>query len=199
MMEKMGWVHTFEYRTTQGFSLDLAQPESMLAVEVNGPSHYLQDALSGKYVVNGATKFKSRLLRSFGWTVIHISHLDWNNKSTLERRQLIAAKLADVALPVAKTLVVEDEPVADSIAETEATALEARPSRAEEGGRSSRSPESEPALATTGIAVESNVNDKEPVGSEDTSSLDGSGWTTTRASRRHQRRMAKAVGRTSFP
>ena len=100
MMEQMGWVHTFEHETAEGFSLDLAQPELKLAVEVDGPSHYLKDVSSGEDVVNGATRFKSQLLRGFGWTVAHMSHLDWRNKSTPERQQLVAAKLGELGIPV---------------------------------------------------------------------------------------------------
>ena len=100
MMRQMGWVHTFEHETNEGFSLDLAQPESKLAVEVDGPSHYLKDLLSGESVVNGATRFKMRQLRSFGWTVAHISFLEWNHKTESERRQLVAAKLGELGIHV---------------------------------------------------------------------------------------------------
>ena len=99
-MEQMCWVHTFEHETAEGFSLDLAQPEWKLAVEVDGPCHYLKDLLSGENVVNGATKFKRRQLRSFGWTVAHISFLEWDHKSESERRQLVAAKLDELGIPV---------------------------------------------------------------------------------------------------
>ena len=47
-------VHTFEHVTAEGFSLDLALPKSKLAVEVDGPSHYLKDG--GEYVADGATR-----------------------------------------------------------------------------------------------------------------------------------------------
>jgi len=100
MMDQMGWVHIFEHETAEGFSLDFAQPESKLAVEVDGPSHYLKDVLSGENVVNGATRFKTRQLHSLGWTVAHISFLDWSNKSESERRQLVAAKLDELGIPV---------------------------------------------------------------------------------------------------
>ena len=96
----MGWNHSFEHKTAEGFSLDLAQPESKLAVEVDGPSHYLKDVSSGENVVNGATRFKTRQLRSFGWTVTHISFLDWDHKSESERRQLVAAKLGELGISV---------------------------------------------------------------------------------------------------
>ena len=82
------------------FSLDLAQPESKLAVEVDGPSHYLKDVSSGENVVNGATRFKMRQLRSVGWTVAHISFLEWDHKSESERRRLVAAKLGALGISV---------------------------------------------------------------------------------------------------
>ena len=97
-MEQIGWVHTFEHETAEGFSLDLAEPKLKLAVEVDGPSHYLKELSSGRSVVNGATKFKTRLLRSFGWTVAHISFLDWDHKSDSERRQLVVAKLGELGV-----------------------------------------------------------------------------------------------------
>jgi len=103
MMGQMGWVHTFEHETAEGFSLDLAQPELKLAVEVDGPSHYLKELSSGENVVNGATRFKRRQLRSFGWTVAHISYLDWDHKSESERRELVAAKLHELGIPVDDT------------------------------------------------------------------------------------------------
>ena len=100
MMDQMGWVHIFEHETAEGFSLDFAQPESKLAVEVDGPSHYLKDVLSGENVVNGVTRFKTRQLHSLGWTVAHILFFDWWHKSESERRQLVAAKLSELGLPV---------------------------------------------------------------------------------------------------
>ena len=100
MLRQMGWNHSFEHETAEGFSLDLAQPDLKLAVEVNGPSHYLKDLSSGENVVNGATRFKKRQLRSFGWTVARISFLDWDHKSESERRKLVAAKLDELGVPV---------------------------------------------------------------------------------------------------
>ena len=89
MLTQMGWDHIFKHETAEGFSLDLARPEVKLAVEVDGPTHFLKHSSSGKYVVNGATRFKARLLRSVGWTVAHIAFFDWSEKSELERRQLL--------------------------------------------------------------------------------------------------------------
>ena len=95
----MGWNHSFERETVEGFSLGLAQPESKLAIEVDGPSHYVKGLSSGENVVNGAARFKTRQLRSFGWTVAHIYLVDWDHKSESERRQLVAAKLGELGIP----------------------------------------------------------------------------------------------------
>ena len=98
MLNQMGWDHTFEHETAEGFSHDLAQPESNLAVEVDGPSHYLMDLSSGSFVANGSTRFKSRQLRSLGWTVAHISYFDWDHKFESERRELVVAKLDELGI-----------------------------------------------------------------------------------------------------
>jgi len=88
----MGWKHIFEHETGEGFSLDLAEPEAKLAVEVDGPSHYLKDLSSGESVDNGATRYKTRQLRTFGWTVAHISFFGLTpqvrvREATASRRQ----------------------------------------------------------------------------------------------------------------
>jgi len=62
LLEQMGWSHRFEHMTEKGFALDLARPESKLAIEVDGPSHYLIDTTRQGRVLNGATRFKSQLL-----------------------------------------------------------------------------------------------------------------------------------------
>ncbi|MEL6341468.1 MAG: RAP domain-containing protein, partial [Myxococcota bacterium] len=78
MLAQLGWSHTFEHETVEGFSLDLADPDAKRAIEVDGPFHYLQDATTGEYVVNGATRFKSRLLRRLGWDVMHVPFFEWD-------------------------------------------------------------------------------------------------------------------------
>mmetsp|Transcript_19518 Transcript_19518/g.62712 ORF Transcript_19518/g.62712 Transcript_19518/m.62712 type:complete len:142 (+) Transcript_19518:264-689(+) len=94
----MGWKHNSEHETVEGFSLDLADPESKRAMEVDGPSHYLQDASTGDYVENGATRLKSRLLRSFGWKVAHVAFFEWDDASESDRRQLLVKKLACIGV-----------------------------------------------------------------------------------------------------
>eukprot|EP00634_Sargassococcus_sp_CCMP2135_P007356 CAMPEP_0198661762 /NCGR_PEP_ID=MMETSP1467-20131203/43841_1 /TAXON_ID=1462469 /ORGANISM="unid. sp., Strain CCMP2135" /LENGTH=167 /DNA_ID=CAMNT_0044398227 /DNA_START=1 /DNA_END=501 /DNA_ORIENTATION=+ len=90
----MGWSHTFEYVTEEGLSLDLAQSESKCAIEVDGPSHYMKDATSGELIANGATQFKARLLRSYGWQVSHVAFYEWDGRSDFDRRRILSEKLA---------------------------------------------------------------------------------------------------------
>ena len=93
MLTEMGWNHEFEHETAEGLSLDLADPETKRAIEVDGPSHFLKDSTTGEYVVNGPTQFKSRLLRAHGWKVAHVVFFEWDERFDAERRQLLVTKL----------------------------------------------------------------------------------------------------------
>ena len=93
MLEDMGWVHSFEHETDLGLSLDLAQPESRRAIEFDGPFHYLRDVANGDYVVNGPTRFKSRLLRALGWHLATVAFFEWDGLSESQRRRLLTEKL----------------------------------------------------------------------------------------------------------
>jgi len=70
VLDRLGWTHVFEQETTEGLSLDMAKPATKRAIEVDGPSHFAKNTASTTYVENGATRFKSRLLRRLGWDVV---------------------------------------------------------------------------------------------------------------------------------
>ena len=55
----------------------MARPDERKAIEVDGPSHYLMNAEGRCVVENGATRFKSRLLRRLGWDVAHVPFFEW--------------------------------------------------------------------------------------------------------------------------
>ena len=61
-----------------GYSLDFAVPASRLAVEVDGPSHFMRGN-RGEHVVNGTTLLKQRLLRTVGWCVVSIPYFEWDS------------------------------------------------------------------------------------------------------------------------
>mmetsp|Transcript_5253 Transcript_5253/g.7797 ORF Transcript_5253/g.7797 Transcript_5253/m.7797 type:complete len:139 (-) Transcript_5253:162-578(-) len=75
-LTRIGWNHAFEYETPEGLSIDMAQPETKIAIEVDGPSHYFKGT-NGHLVVNGSTKFKARLLGRLGWTIVHVPYFEW--------------------------------------------------------------------------------------------------------------------------
>jgi len=76
-LTRIGWDHVFEFVTEEGLSLDMAHPGTMTAIEVDGPFHYLES--KGKQrVENGRTRFKSRIVRQLGWTLIHVPYFEWD-------------------------------------------------------------------------------------------------------------------------
>ena len=94
-LDRIGWTHVFEHVTTEGFSLDMAQPDERRGVEVDGPSHYLKDANGRCVVANGPTRFKSRLLRRLGWEVIHVPFFEWDSlQDTTAQDAYLRSKLA---------------------------------------------------------------------------------------------------------
>ena len=60
-----------------GYSLDLALPSSRLAIEVDGPSHFLLRDARGELVPNGRTLLKLRLLKAAGWHVLSVPFYEW--------------------------------------------------------------------------------------------------------------------------
>ena len=69
-----------------GYSLDLALPSSRLAVEVDGPSHFLLPGGLGVRRPNGPTLLKRRLLAA-GWRVISVPFYEWDGFATAKERQ----------------------------------------------------------------------------------------------------------------
>ena len=70
-----------------GYSLDLALPSSRIAIEVDGPSHFLLPDGRGVRRPNGPTLLKRRLLAAAGWRVISVPFYGWNGFATAKERQ----------------------------------------------------------------------------------------------------------------
>ena len=140
------------------------------------------------------------MLQSFGWTIAHVAFFDWNHRSESERRQLVATKLTELALPVAieEAVAVKDGPRANAVADTEAKDDDHGPAAAGnvlsgEEDADLMTPEPEPTPITPVIAHELNVTENEPVDAEDTPCLEELISTTTRVKRRRKgRRKAKS-------
>ena len=80
-----------------GYSLDLALPSSRVAVEVDGPSHFLLPDGRGVRRPNGPTLLKRRLLAAAGWRVISVPFYEWDGL-TINEQQAYLEKA--VALPL---------------------------------------------------------------------------------------------------
>ena len=85
------------------YSLDLALRSSQLAIEVDGPSHFLlRDSRSDFYLPNGPTLLKRRLLEAAGWRVVSVPFYEWNGlREPQEQREYLDRRLGAVGLAVA--------------------------------------------------------------------------------------------------
>eukprot|EP00978_Attheya_sp_CCMP212_P012502 scaffold31195_cov44-Attheya_sp.AAC.1 len=85
MLTQLGFHHENEVPPLQEWdmgdmlAIDMACPKQKIAIEFNGPSHYLKSVGTGDVasVENGATKAKRRFLERVGWKVINLNYLDW--------------------------------------------------------------------------------------------------------------------------
>jgi len=69
-----------------GYWLDVALPSSRVAVEVDGPSHFLLPDGRGVRKPNGPTPLKRRLLAAAGWRVISVPFYEWGGFATANER-----------------------------------------------------------------------------------------------------------------
>ena len=70
-----------------GYSLDLSLPSQRVAVEVDGPSHFLMANPQGQYKPTGATALKRRLLTMAGWRVVSIPFFEWDRLASTTLRE----------------------------------------------------------------------------------------------------------------
>ena len=84
--EKMGLIHTFEHETAEGFSLGLAQPESKLAVEVDGPPHYLKDVSTGENVLKTGVQRDSKCGSCAALAGSSLTSLSWTGTTSPSQR-----------------------------------------------------------------------------------------------------------------
>ncbi|KAJ1447313.1 hypothetical protein M885DRAFT_472044 [Pelagophyceae sp. CCMP2097] len=89
-LSRIGWAHDSEHFTEEGLSLDMAQPLTKLAVEFDGPWHYLVGPVEGfktdffktpepeRRRLAGRSVAKQLLLRRFGWRVLHLPYFEWD-------------------------------------------------------------------------------------------------------------------------
>eukprot|EP00978_Attheya_sp_CCMP212_P024110 scaffold75322_cov44-Attheya_sp.AAC.1 len=108
MLTKLGFIHENEVPPLEEWAMgsmlaiDMACPKQKIAIEFDGPSHYLKSVGTGDVtrLENGATKAKRRFLERVGWKVINLNYQDWmdvhHNKS--ERILFLKKKLSDAGI-----------------------------------------------------------------------------------------------------
>ena len=77
-----------------GYSLDLALRASRVAVEVDGPTHFLLRDARGEYAPTGPSLLKRRQLEAAGWVVINVPFYEWQSLGLLEQRGYLERKLS---------------------------------------------------------------------------------------------------------
>jgi hypothetical protein len=110
LLHELGFVHEIEASPFPNrpfvrglLAIDAACADRMIAIEFDGPSHYLRNVNDAHQeeeeeeqgrIENGPTQAKRRFLERLGWTVINIPYWEWDQAETKEGRQrLFAEKL----------------------------------------------------------------------------------------------------------
>jgi very-short-patch-repair endonuclease len=72
----------------------MAQPASKVAVEFDGPTHYLAGAVDSSRALDGTSKFKERLLRNLGWKLVRVPYYEWDAlRSSAGREAYLRGKI----------------------------------------------------------------------------------------------------------
>jgi len=81
LLKEVGFHHECEVSPDSSIpsgmlAIDFACPEQKIAIEFDGPSHFLKLVGSGELscTENGPTKAKRRSLEQLGWTVVNIDY-----------------------------------------------------------------------------------------------------------------------------
>jgi hypothetical protein len=75
-------------------AIDMACRKQRVAVEFDGPFHFLRAVGSGKVleIENGATKAKRRFLERLGWKVFTIRYFDWMTAKTKQEKKALVRR-----------------------------------------------------------------------------------------------------------
>lgn len=68
-----------EYSIGSGITVDCANPETRIAIEIHGPSHYLVDLHTGDRRLNGPSRAKEARIEALGWSVTNFDVM--NNRT----------------------------------------------------------------------------------------------------------------------
>jgi len=96
---------------------------SLVAIEVDGPSHFLRpSSRSDKHLPNGPTLLKRRLLKVAGWRLISVPFYEWDQLSGREEQRRYLAQRLDQTL---KQSAASEKAASEKAAKAKAAALAA--------------------------------------------------------------------------
>jgi len=95
----LGLRHTNEYQVW-GILVDIAIPQHKLMLEIDGATHYVHTP-GGDVTLDGASRYKDRLLNCLGWQVIRVPVQKWRNLGDhVDKRRYLSEKLRSKGLEV---------------------------------------------------------------------------------------------------
>ena len=84
-LTRMGMAHANERwceRAERSIDIAIEDARTPIALEVDGPTHYLHDGRS-----NGSTQLRNRMLAAHGWRVVVVEYRTWGELKTQAQRE----------------------------------------------------------------------------------------------------------------
>lgn len=91
---KIGTMPSLEFVTDEGLSLDFAWPARKWAIEVDGPSHFVQGTTS----FTPETALKMGILQALGWTVQRLAWWEWERTEATQDQVAVLLPLCPPGL-----------------------------------------------------------------------------------------------------
>jgi len=77
LVRRHSWEHEFQHVTGEGLVVDMADASLKVGVEFDGPGHYTFGSDPETRSLDGASRFKERLLHGLGWTLVRVPYYKW--------------------------------------------------------------------------------------------------------------------------
>ena len=89
---------TFEWENeglVDRVSVDVLCRAAKIAVEINGPIHYLYDLSKCRYILEGSSKTKKAMLERLGWVVVEVPFFEIQDMPFRSLQEYMSAKIAN--------------------------------------------------------------------------------------------------------
>mmetsp|Transcript_11023 Transcript_11023/g.34802 ORF Transcript_11023/g.34802 Transcript_11023/m.34802 type:complete len:96 (-) Transcript_11023:676-963(-) len=81
----------------------MACERTRVAVEFDGPTHYVVDLTTGEESYDGSSRWKSRVLEALGWRVYRVGWREWAGQPVDGRRRSREEIVASLAASVVES------------------------------------------------------------------------------------------------